>query len=225
MANYTKTTDFAAKDALATGNTNKIVRGSEIDNEFANIQTAVNSKADLLSPALTGTPTAPTATLGTSTTQVATTAFVLQHLYPVGSVYINAGVDTNPAVLFGFGTWEAFGAGKVLVGQDTGDTSFDTLEETGGSKDAVVVSHNHTTGSAGSHTHSITQWTGSADDSQDTGGTYTGMNTSLPFTAYPAGVVISTAPNHTHTVSTEGVSATNKNLQPYVVVKMWKRTA
>lgn len=227
MANYTKATDFAAKDALETGNTNKIVRGSEIDNEFANIQTAVNSKADKLSPVLEGTPEAPTATFGTNTTQLATTAFVqaaLSALYPVGTIYTST-VATNPAVTFGFGTWEAFGAGRVLVGQDTGDATFNTLGNEGGSKDAVVVSHNHTTGSAGSHTHSITQWTGTADDSQDTGGTYTGMSTSLPFTAYPAGVVISTEPAHTHTVSTTGVSATNKNLQPYVVVKMWKRTA
>lgn len=225
MSNYTKATDFAAKDALESGNTNKIVRGSEIDNEFSAIQTAVNSKADLASPALTGTPTAPTAALGTDTIQVATTAFVLQHLYPVGSIYINAGVDTNPTLLFGFGTWEAFGAGKVLVGQDTGDTSFDTLEETGGSKDAVNVSHTHTAVANGEHTHGITQWTGSADDSQDTGGTYTGMCNSLPFTANPAGVVISTEPDHTHTINSAGESGTNKNLQPYVVVKMWKRTA
>ena len=76
MANYTKSTDFAAKDSLPTGYTNKIVRGSEIDNEFANIQTAVNSKADKLSPVLEGTPEAPTATFGTNTTQIATTAFV-----------------------------------------------------------------------------------------------------------------------------------------------------
>lgn len=42
------------------------------------IQTQLNSKAPLASPALTGTPTAPTATAGTNTTQIATTAFVLQ---------------------------------------------------------------------------------------------------------------------------------------------------
>ena len=61
MSNYSKTTDFAAKDALSTGNANKIVKGTEIDDEFSAIQTAVNSKADTNSPALTGSPTAPTA--------------------------------------------------------------------------------------------------------------------------------------------------------------------
>jgi flagellar basal body L-ring protein FlgH len=46
MANYTKTTNFAAKDALASGNANKVVKGTEIDTEFTNIQTAIASKAD-----------------------------------------------------------------------------------------------------------------------------------------------------------------------------------
>ena len=57
MSNYTKSTDFAAKDALSTGNPSKIVRGTEINTEFSNIQTAVNSKADSASPTITGTAT------------------------------------------------------------------------------------------------------------------------------------------------------------------------
>jgi len=76
MANYLKATDFAAKDALLSGDPNKIVKGTEINDEFDSIQTAVNSKANKNNAALTGTPTAPTATAGNSTTQVATTAFV-----------------------------------------------------------------------------------------------------------------------------------------------------
>ena len=76
MAQYVKATNFASKDALLSGDPNKIVKGAEVDDEYNNIQTAVNSKADTLSPTLTGTPLAPTATAGTNTTQVATTAFV-----------------------------------------------------------------------------------------------------------------------------------------------------
>ena len=76
MAQYVKATNFASKDALLSGDPNKIVKGTEIDDEFSAIQTAVNSKADLLSPALSGTPTAPTAVAGTNTSQVATTSFV-----------------------------------------------------------------------------------------------------------------------------------------------------
>lgn len=76
MAQYVKATDFASKDALLSGDPNKIVKGTEIDDEFSAIQVAVNSKSDILSPTLTGTPLAPTAVAGTNTTQIATTAFV-----------------------------------------------------------------------------------------------------------------------------------------------------
>ena len=55
MSNYTKTTNFAAKDALASGNANKIVRGTEIDTEYTNIATAVNSKSNTANPTFTGT--------------------------------------------------------------------------------------------------------------------------------------------------------------------------
>lgn len=59
MSNYSKTTDFAAKDALATGNANKIVKGTEIDDEFDAIQVAVNTKADINNTTFTGTTTIP----------------------------------------------------------------------------------------------------------------------------------------------------------------------
>lgn len=58
MSNYTKVTDFASKDNLPTGDTNKVVRGAEIDTEFNNIATAVATKANSASPTLTGTTTA-----------------------------------------------------------------------------------------------------------------------------------------------------------------------
>jgi hypothetical protein len=76
MSDYTKSTDFASKDSLATGNSAKIVKGTEIDTEFNNIATAIATKANTASPTFTGTPAAPTATSGTNTTQIATTAFV-----------------------------------------------------------------------------------------------------------------------------------------------------
>jgi len=153
MSNYVKSTDFAAKDALASGNAAKIVKGTEIDTEFNNIATAVATKADLASPTFTGTPALPTGTTavtqsaGNNTTAIATTAFVqaaLSALYPVGSIYTNATSSTNPGTLLGFGTWTAFGAGRVMVGFDSGNALFDTAEETGGSADAITVSHTHT---------------------------------------------------------------------------------
>lgn len=76
MSNYTKATNFATKDTLPTGDSGKIVKGTEIDNEFNAISSAISSKADTASPTFTGTPAAPTAVAATNTTQLATTAFV-----------------------------------------------------------------------------------------------------------------------------------------------------
>lgn len=76
MSDYTKATNFAAKDGLPVGEPDKKVKGVEIDNEFNAIANAISTKADTNSPSLSGTPTAPTAAAGTSTTQLATTAFV-----------------------------------------------------------------------------------------------------------------------------------------------------
>jgi len=190
-----------------------------VDGVTSAIQTQLDAKAPLASPALTGTPTAPTASLGTNTTQIATTAFVtaaLQAAYPVGSIYINAAVDTNPATLLGFGTWTAFGAGRVLVGQDTGDSSFNTLQETGGSKDAIVVSHTHTMNNAGAHTHTYNNQP-FIQDSTSGGDTRPAGSNSTYST--------SSAGDHSHTINSTGSSGTNANLQPYIVVKMWRRTA
>lgn len=225
MANYVKSTNFASKDALAVGNPLKIVKGTEIDAEFNSIATAVATKADLNSPTFIGTPVAPTATLGNNTTQLATTAFVqaaLQTLYPVGSIYINSGVTTNPATLLGFGTWVAFGAGRVMVGLNGSDTLFDTLEETGGSKDAAVVSHTHTatTDTAGTHSHNYNNSTSALTPYAETGPAIAVWNGTTPTATTTAG-----AHSHSVTVNSTGSSGTNANIQPYITVAMWKRTA
>jgi hypothetical protein len=60
MSNYTKTTNFTAKDSLPTGNVAKIIKGSDFDIEFDALQTAVATKSDTASPTFTGTVTAPT---------------------------------------------------------------------------------------------------------------------------------------------------------------------
>jgi hypothetical protein len=122
-----------------------------------------NVTGDLTGNLVASSPTAPTQVVGTNNTTVATTAFVqaaLGAIYPVGSIYINATNSTNPGTLLGFGTWTAFGAGRVPVGFNASDPLFDSAEETGGSKDAIVVSHTHTysttTGSQSvDHTHTF----------------------------------------------------------------------
>jgi type IV secretory pathway VirJ component len=77
MSNYNYTNNkFSGKDALANGDNDKVIRGSDFETEFSNIETAIATKADIASPSLTGTPEAPTASAGTNSTQIATTAFV-----------------------------------------------------------------------------------------------------------------------------------------------------
>jgi len=82
MSNYTKATNFTAKDSLSTGDPGKIIKGSEIDAEYSAIATAIQSKADTASPTFTGTPSLPSGTTGvtqaagTDSTLLATTAFV-----------------------------------------------------------------------------------------------------------------------------------------------------
>lgn len=234
MTSYVKSTNFASKDSLASGNPLKIIKGTEIDTEFNNIATAVATKSDINSPTFTGTPAAPTASAGTNTTQLATTAFVhneiMAAVYPVGSLYLNATNATNPATLLGFGTWVAFGAGRMPVGFNAADPLFDTAEETGGSKDATLVSHDHygTTQTAGNHYHSLSQGRGFGavfGASEGVGFGEFALETGRGSNEWTNST--ETAGNHQHdfTTSLSGSSATNANLPPYITVYMWKRTA
>jgi hypothetical protein len=223
MSDYTKSTDFASKDALPSGNSAKIVKGTEIDTEFNNIAISIATKADLASPGFSGSPTAPTQSTGDNSAKLATTGFVqnaLSALYPVGSIYTNAAVSTNPATLLGFGTWSAFGAGRFMVGLDAGNAAFDTAQETGGSADAIVVSHSHTASSSVSdpgHNHTVGIQTKTLDQNAGSA-SLAGSGTTTTSTA-STGIGVSTS------IGTTGSSATNANLPPYIVVYMWRRTA
>ena len=230
MSNYVQSTNFATKDALSSGDPLKIVKGTEINTEFNNIATAVATKADLISPTFTGTPVLPTGTtavtqsFGNSSTLLATTAFVqaaLQALHPVGSVYINATDSTNPGTLLGFGTWVAFGAGRVPVGFDSSNALFDTAEETGGSADSVLPTHTHTATSVVTdpgHFHGAGSAGGAAGGGNPVRNT-TIVGSDTNTTTATTGITVAT------TNANAGVSATNGNYQPYITVYMFKRTA
>jgi hypothetical protein len=146
--------------------------------------------------------------------------------YPVGSIYMNAADSGNPATLLGFGTWVAFGSGRVPVGIDAGDTDFDTAEETGGAKTHTLLSSE-----IPEHTHNlyVTTYQGGDDcawSNDATDGRVGGNNqnretrTSSQNNGKGARILGGTA---------QEVDGTNgqahNNLQPYIVVYMWKRTA
>lgn len=169
----------------------------------------------------------------------------LQAVYPVGSIYINASVNTNPATLFGFGTWVAFAAGRVMVGLNGSDSLFDTLEETGGSKDTTLPIHNHSyqgqTNGVGNHNHytiraqttdsydqlNITVNSGNSVAGIGSGGYESYVLNGQTNTANAGLTSASGAHDHAYSGNTfnTGASATNANLQPYITVCMWKRTA
>jgi hypothetical protein len=207
MTNYTQSTNFATKDALTSGDPLKIVKGTEINTEFANIAIAVATKADLASPTFTGTPTLPTGTIGVTqssgnnSTALATTAFVqaaLQLLHPVGSIY-TATISTNPNTLFGFGTWTTFGSGRMLISQNA---TF-TAGSTGGASTTTLSIANLPGGLLG--TSGGQQYVGgSAAPTSSTDAASTGI---------------------TLTNASVGSGTAATTISPYIAVYMWQRTA
>ncbi len=158
---------------------------------------------------------------------------VINLVYPVGSIYVSV-VATNPGTLFGVGIWVAFGAGRVPVGLDAGQTEFDTVEETGGAK-TVSIAHTHTgpshthtgpshTHTGPSHAHAIfvsgTDLAISAIDPNATGNTGAGGTG-----ATGAGGTGVTGADGTGATGAMSANAIPSILQPYIVVYMWKRTA
>jgi len=154
--------------------------------------------------------------------------------WPVGSIFTSV-VATNPATLLGFGTWAAFAAGRVLVGLDAGQTEFDAVRETGGAKTHTLQTteipahthvqdaHNHT---QNAHTHSFlprSSTSGSVSSivtgTLDTSSTISGSN--------QPHVQNATAVNQAATAVNQnaGGGGAHNNLQPYITVYMWERTA
>lgn len=120
----------------------------------------------------------------------------VQSAWPVGSIFISV-VATNPANLLGFGTWAAFGTGKMLVGVNVADADFNSVEKTGGAK-TVDLSHTHSTPA---HTHPA--------------GTIVQAGT---------GVQVNDGNGGAGTTSSGG-NAGQTILNPYITAYFWKRTA
>ena len=146
MSNYTKATNFTAKDTLPSGDSGKIIKGTEIDVELTAVASAISSKADTNSPTFTGTPLAPTAAAGTNTTQIATTAFATAAAvaaFPSGGIIMWSGsIASIPSGLYlcngSNGTPDL--RDRFVVGAG----SSYSVDGTGGST---------TTSAAGAHTH------------------------------------------------------------------------
>lgn len=146
---------------------------------------------------------------------------LLEAIYPVGSIFINT-TGTNPSTFLG-GTWEEFGKGRVLVGQDTSQTEFDTLEETGGEK-----THTLTTQEMPSHNHMSKIYSKNYNDNKSIPGNRAYARSFADITGgWNYTVNGETGGQTVDTIESgnSGSGQAHNNLQPYVVVSMWKRTA
>jgi hypothetical protein len=129
-------------------------------------------------------------------------------IYPIGAVYISVS-STDPGTIWSGTTWVSFGAGRTLVGIDSGDASFDSVEETGGAK-----THTLTTAELPAHYHSYYD---------------------IWYSLHPYALWSSAAPQNLGGPSTfqqqgrntgnAGSGSAHNILQPYIVTYMWKRTA
>ncbi|BCS55208.1 phage tail protein [Geobacter sp. SVR] len=153
---------------------------------------------------------------GTAGTQVAAgnhthsyaPANILQAAFSVGSLYFNASIATNPAELLGFGTWVAFGAGRMLLSAGGGYTAGDTGGE---------ATHTLTTGEMPAHHHTGPTFKNLLKPPY--GGSLTGNDTTGSGAEQAVG-----APDGGEMLSVGGGAAHN-NMPPYVVVYVWRRTA
>jgi len=183
-----------------------------------------------------------------------TLAAVMGAVFPVGSVY-TAVVATDPSTLLGFGTWARIAEGRCLVGQDSGDTDFDTAEETGGEKTHTLTSgempshthvqdsHGHTQNSHNhtqdAHTHTQNSFAPRIINSGTAGtvgvqGASAASNANASNAATTATNQNATATNQAATAVNQAATATNQNtggggahnnMPPFLVVYLWKRVS
>jgi microcystin-dependent protein len=243
---YCDGTDFYSSQTGSAGNFNingnLAVTGTTALTGALTGTTGVFSGAiSSVSPTFTGTPTAPTAAAGTNTTQIATTAFVLSNGAPTGGL-IMWGTGTAPTgwllcdgTAVNRTTYSAlFAVISTTFGVGDGSTTFNvpnytsrmpygtTVGATGGSADAVVVTHTHTATSTvtdSGHQHSIT---GSNDNVQTNNVPVLGRGQGSPQTANTntatTGITVAT------TNANAGVSGTNANLPPYLGINFIIKT-
>jgi hypothetical protein len=132
---------------------------------------------------------------------------IIKKMYPIGSIYTNT-TSIDPATEFGFGTWQRFGAGKVLVGVNESDSDFDAANKTGGKK-----MHTLTIDEIPSHTHTLS-------------GNNRGSNSSYGQLSAP-GLWYDDAEREAQdpdTISSTGGGQSHENMPPYITVYMWTRT-
>ena len=147
----------------------------------------------------------------------------IDDIYPVGSIYMSVN-SVNPSTLFGFGVWEKI-EDKFLLASGTSYSN----GETGGSEDAIVVTHTHT---QQSHTHYgtdgrqfITHINGESVSQKRVTVPTSGNNYAPIITSSDNWYGVGSVGGATPTINNAGESGTGKNMPPYLAVNVWKRTS
>jgi hypothetical protein len=213
MSSYIKATNFFTKDALLSGDPFKIIKGAELDDEFNSIAIASNSKADTNSPLLTGIPTTPTASAGTSTNQIASTAFVLTNGVPQGAILLWSGIVA--AIPVGFNLCDGTNGTPDLRNRFIlGAGSTYAPNVSGGSNDATVPSHTHAavvTDPGHAHPYLKVGYNGNRIvDGLDAASLYYDLNFAATTTSAATGISV--------TNTATGVSPTNANMPAYLAL-------
>lgn len=160
-------------------------------------------------------------TLSSQITNNTTSGSMFLKVYPVGSIYISTSSE-NPGNIYG-GTWEEYGKGRTLVGVDSNDSDFSTVEKLGGEK-----THTLTIDEMPSHNHVERMFLDQSGYSsvKPAGYAYYIYSTQSSNVITWANAQISNM-NYWRIGDTEdkGGSQAHNNLQPYITTYMWKRTA
>lgn len=230
MSDYSQITNFSTKDEYASGNPLKKIKGTEFDAEFGAISTAVATKANASNAVLTGAPTAPTVAVGTTSTAVATAAFVqaaIHAILPLGVILMWSGsIASIPS------GWQlcngANGSPNLMDRFVLGAGNAYAVGATGGANTVALTSaempvHNHTvtvsgtTSTTGAHTHTYQSGNNANVGAIGTNGLNAGGT--LDDTSYVYNT--SSEGNHSHSVSATGTTNTagsghgHENRPPY----------
>lgn len=152
-------------------------------------------------------------------------AMIMNALYPVGTIYMSVN-SANPGDIFG-GSWQAWGSGRVPVGVNTSDTSFDTVEKTGGEKTHKLTANEsgttaHVHGGFVDTDHYVMNDSPSARNvgitDGESGDVYYIDGQSQPEIKFKHRTTTGKA-------EAKAAASAHNNLQPYITCYMWKRIA
>jgi microcystin-dependent protein len=217
MAILSKGTDFSTGDQVTAANLDALVDSATfaagaVDDSTTALDSSSPKKIIVKSGGIGTTQLADDAVTAAKIAAGALTDVV----YPVGSIFTTVTNYADSAAVvnaIGGTTWTAFGAGKVLVGLDASDTDFDTAEETGGAKTVTLTSAQS---GVPSHTHTF--------NSFRIGGSTPGF-VNLGVGYAQSGQSSAAVSQATNSFTGADAASSHSNVQPYIVVYMWKRTA